>query len=69
MSVDVRHVKMSASRKILDVNTLLVGGDNCYIEYLSDEPGLEFKYENVFEDGTVYKGQIKNGSLRHGYGV
>jgi hypothetical protein len=35
---------------------------------LSDEPGLEYKDEIVFDDGTVYKGQCR-GSIRHGYGI
>lgn len=35
---------------------------------LLDEPGLEFRDEVVFPDGTVYKGQIKDGR-RHGYGI
>lgn len=39
------------------------------IVFLSDEPGLEFKEELVNSDGTVYKGQVKNDSIRHGYGV
>ena len=26
------------------------------VEFLSDEPGLEFKEDLVFPDGTVYKG-------------
>ena len=32
-----------------------------YLEYLSDEEGLEFREEVVFPDGTVYKGQLKDG--------
>ena len=40
----------------------------CAIDKLSEEPGLEFRDEVVFPDGTVYKGQIKDGK-RHGYGI
>jgi hypothetical protein len=36
---------------------------------LVDEPGLEFKEDIVFENGTQYKGQVRNGVIRHGYGV
>ena len=32
------------------------------------EDGLEFREEVVFPDGTVYKGQLKDGQ-RHGYGI
>lgn len=32
-----------------------------YGDLLSNEPGLEFKDEVVFNDGAVYKGQLKNG--------
>lgn len=32
-----------------------------YGDKLSQEPGLEFKEELVFPDGTVYKGQVKEG--------
>lgn len=38
------------------------------IDKLSNEPGLEFKEELVFPDGTVYKGQVKDGK-RHGFGI
>lgn len=37
------------------------------IEFLSNEPGLEYKEDLVFPDGTVYQGQVKEG-LRHGFG-
>lgn len=39
------------------------------IELLVDEPGLVYKEEIVFEDGTVYKGQCKQGTKRHGFGI
>lgn len=39
------------------------------IAYLVDEPGLEFKQDIIFENGTQYKGQVRNGTIRHGYGV
>ena len=32
------------------------------------EPGLEFKEEHVFENGAVYRGQMKN-EMRHGFGI
>jgi hypothetical protein len=38
------------------------------VDKLSDEPGLEFKDEVVYPDGTVYKGQVKD-DKRHGYGI
>ncbi len=38
------------------------------IEFLSNEAGLEYKEDLVFPDGTVYKGQVKEG-LRHGFGI
>lgn len=31
------------------------------IEFFSNEEGLEFREEVVFPDGTVYKGQLKDG--------
>jgi MORN repeat len=40
----------------------------CSIEFLSNEVGLEYKEDLVFPDGTVYKGQVKEG-LRHGFGI
>lgn len=39
-----------------------------YVEFFSDEEGLEFREEVVFPDGTVYKGQMKDGQ-RHGFGI
>ena len=40
------------------------------LEHLTNEDGLKFVEELVFEDGGVYKGQVKSdGRTRHGYGV
>jgi hypothetical protein len=36
---------------------------------LSKEEGLEWKDEIVFADGSCYKGQVKYGDVRHGFGV
>ena len=43
--------------------------NNTMIVYLVNEPGLEFKEDIVFENGTQYKGQVKNGQIRQGYGT
>ena len=70
MCVDTRLVEISNSivnsevRIPLFKHVLMFG-----IVFLSDEPGLEFKQELVNADGTVYKGQTKNGNVRQGYGV
>ena len=38
-------------------------------DFLSDEDGLKFVEELIFDDGGVFKGQVKDGSIRHGYGI
>jgi hypothetical protein len=42
--------------------------DNILIDLFLDEPGLEYKEELVFDDGTVYRGQVRD-KIRHGYGT
>ena len=38
-------------------------------DFLSDEDGLKFIEELIFDDGGVFKGQVKDGRIRHGYGI
>ena len=42
---------------------------NSLIDFLSDEDGLKFVEELIFDDGGVFKGQVKDGKTRHGYGI
>jgi hypothetical protein len=62
-SEDARLEKNSSQENTITVsfsNERLVS-NKTPIEYLSDEPGLEFKEDLVFPDGTVFKGQVKDG--------
>lgn len=41
-----------------------------YLDLFLNEEGLEFKEENVYPNGAVYKGQLKLATdLRHGFGI
>jgi hypothetical protein len=48
--------RMLNSRKNLDVSVYDI---TFCLAYLSNEPGLAFIHEIIFENGTQYKGQVK----------